>query len=270
MNSKNLEIILKKAAVDEEFARRLILERSKLMAEHELELDEVERSMLDTLPEEQLRQMIRLTPVTRHERSLLKAAVITSGLGILIATGIVLGTGTITTLGNRPNGIHDTISVTKSKMSDLKTAFICINADMPGVFSVTEQFSEEGIKEYNDRFFAPASQANFLMKPEFPGVDKLFSHLDPESAKEMITKRWKGPYMDGQPEDFMLGAEGKRILIAFNNNQLYLHHPGPDGIYDDIAIVAASSSYQGDDLLMRLWKTRMRSEDVPEAVNEGR
>jgi hypothetical protein len=269
MNSKNLEIILKKAAVDEEFARRLILERSKLMDEHELELDEVERSMLDTLPEKQLRQMIRLTPVTSHERSLLKASVITVGLGVLIATGMVLSAGTVSSLGIRPDGIHSTISATKSKMSSLKTAFLCLNADMPGVFSVSDQFSEEGIKEYNERFFAPA-QANFLINPDFPGVDKLFPHLDPESAKELIKKRWKGPYMDGQPEDFMLGAEGKRILIAFDNNHLYLHHPGPDSIYDDVAMAADSSSYHGDDLLLRLWKTRMRSENMPEAVNEGR
>ncbi len=270
MNSKNLEIILKKAAVDEEFARRLVLERSRLMAEHELELDEVERSMLDSLPEEHLRQMIRLTPVTKHERSLLRTAVITSGLGVLLAGGMVFASGMVSSLGIRPDGIQGMVSATKSRMSNLKCAFVCVKADMGGGFGTSDHFSEEVIKDYNDKFFAPASQTNFLVNPDFPGIEKLFPDLDAESAKEMIRKRWKGPYMDGQPEDFMLGAGGGRILITFNENQLYLHHPGPDLIYDKVSMVADSSSYKGDDLLMTLWKTRQRSDNAPETENEER
>ena len=270
MKSKNLEIIVKKVAVDEEYARRLVFERSRLMTEHELKLDGVERSMHDSLPKEQFRQMIRLTSVTKRKRSLLKTAIIASYLGILIASGMVFGSEMGSSLGIRTDGVQDMVSETKSRMSNLKSAFLAVRADMGSGFGSSDHFSEEVMKDYNDKFYAPASQTNFLVNPDFPGVEALFPDLDAESAKEMIRKCWKGPYIYGQPEDFMRGAGGERILITFNENQLYLHHPGSDAAYDSVSTVADSSSYKDDDLLITLWKTRQRIENKPDTVNEDK
>ncbi len=68
---RGLEALMMKAAVDSAFLERLVGERAALADAIGLALDPTERTMLDTVPAGQLREMARLTPVPEPQRSLL-------------------------------------------------------------------------------------------------------------------------------------------------------------------------------------------------------
>lgn len=97
MTSRNLEVILKKAAIDEKFREALLKERSGALNGHELELDSDEKAILDSVPEEQLRQMISVTPVTDREKSFLSKSILTVGIVTTVALGLVFAGPTVCT-----------------------------------------------------------------------------------------------------------------------------------------------------------------------------
>ncbi|MBI3039149.1 hypothetical protein HYY75_08905 [bacterium] len=63
-----LELLLKKSAIDGSFKENQIKRLSKLADELKLPICAEEKSMLDTIPENQLRMMIERTPVYPAER----------------------------------------------------------------------------------------------------------------------------------------------------------------------------------------------------------
>ncbi|MBM4028145.1 MAG: hypothetical protein FJ280_22535 [Planctomycetes bacterium] len=65
---RGLEVLLKKASVDEEFRELLLAQRSEAVKEICLELDPAEGMMLDTLPGAQLEAIIRRTRVPAEDR----------------------------------------------------------------------------------------------------------------------------------------------------------------------------------------------------------
>ena len=63
-----MELMLKKAAVDQEFCRQLLQKRSAASTELGLELDPAERQMLDGIPEPQLKAIIAGTAVPDSQK----------------------------------------------------------------------------------------------------------------------------------------------------------------------------------------------------------
>ncbi|MBF0499883.1 MAG: prepilin-type N-terminal cleavage/methylation domain-containing protein [Candidatus Riflebacteria bacterium] len=63
-------------------------------------------------------------------------------------------------------------------------------------------------------------------------------------------RRWKGPYMDSDPSDFMYDAWDSKIRYRYDNNMLWLQSFGPDGIddFDD----AISPSPTSDDIVLAI------------------
>ena len=68
---RGMEILLKKAAVDADFCARLLLKRSAVSSDLGLDLDQAERSMLDAIPEPQLRAIVAGTPVPEAQKRVL-------------------------------------------------------------------------------------------------------------------------------------------------------------------------------------------------------
>jgi hypothetical protein len=87
---RGLEVLIKKAAVDAEFRRRLLTGRAAAAAEIGLALDPAEAMMLAAAPAEQIEAIIARTSVPQeHRRAFLgqAAAAMAAALGIVTATG---------------------------------------------------------------------------------------------------------------------------------------------------------------------------------------
>jgi prepilin-type N-terminal cleavage/methylation domain-containing protein len=54
----------------------------------------------------------------------------------------------------------------------------------------------------------------------------------PKVTESQYRKRWKGPYMGGNPEEMFLDPWKRSILYIPYNQALYLVSAGPNGIYD--------------------------------------
>ncbi|NCB40225.1 MAG: prepilin-type N-terminal cleavage/methylation domain-containing protein [Erysipelotrichia bacterium] len=69
-------------------------------------------------------------------------------------------------------------------------------------------------------------------------------------------KRWKGPYMDGNPADFMFDAWGNQVRYEASGRNLYLWSPGADGNFSKIADAEKGDEEQTDDILVSVAKFR--------------
>jgi len=81
-----LEVLVKKAAIDPEFKKRLIEKRAQVAGEIGLTLEPAEAAMLSVIPSEQLESIISRTKVRPEHRSAFMgkvAAVMLGALGIL-------------------------------------------------------------------------------------------------------------------------------------------------------------------------------------------
>jgi hypothetical protein len=84
---RSLEVLIKKAAIDQKFHDALLAGRSRLADEILLPLDPTERKMLDDAPEAQLRKMIEIARVSEAEKVTL------GGANYGIAAAVVVGAG---------------------------------------------------------------------------------------------------------------------------------------------------------------------------------
>jgi hypothetical protein len=255
VNQRNLEVILKKAAVDEAFRENLVRSRSGALEGHELKLDDSEKALLDSVPEEQLRQMIRLTPVNDRERGLLGRAVLTAGVVTAVALGVMITVGSplIGSLGSRPERI-----ATRTHLDHVRSALLEFYVDVgrwpiPG----TPPFSHEDVERANERFLGLTPATNILINPDIDVAD-LFPLEEPPEARRKFLRRWKGPYLDGDPKDFMQGAPGGRIRMIVHDNTLFLHHPGIDNINEEIGSIT-ERFYEGDDHLLKVVPLKPRT-----------
>jgi len=68
------------------------------------------------------------------------------------------------------------------------------------------------------------------------------------------TKRWKGPYMDADPAEFMMDPWEARVLYTHSKNMIWLHSMGPDGASEFANVINAN--YTGDDISMSVTRTK--------------
>ena len=98
---RGIEVLLKKAAVDEKFRELLLHDPSQAAASIELELDPVELTMLQTFPKEHLAAIIKQTEVPEmHRRTFLDKSAI--AMLALLTAGVAAYS---CSLGNRPGPI---------------------------------------------------------------------------------------------------------------------------------------------------------------------
>ncbi len=123
-------------------------------------------------------------------------------------------------------------SATKSKMSNLKSALIQYQGDVgrfPYVggssnINVSSAFSQDIVMS------ATLEENNVLITNA--NIIRLPNH----------DRKWKGPYMDSEPADFMYDSWGNKITYVRYNKNLYLVSLGANGVPD----YGTSESYNYD------------------------
>lgn len=245
MPVRNLEIILKKAAVDADFREKLLKERSSALAGHDLQLDSDEKAMLDGMPEEQLRQMISVTPVTAGERSLLSKAALTATV-VAAATAIAIGvafhqdqhvivTGIMPDFDDssysRPIPVKPSVprsepekqTLRRIEKSPLAEALLAFRRDV-GNFPVpgNPPYSAEALVRANEKYFGNTFETNILVNPDIDASELLPFAPSKEEAHAMWKLLWKGPYMIGNPPDFMKADDGSKIVLEMREQTLFL------------------------------------------------
>jgi len=245
MPVRNLEIILKKAAVDADFREKLLRERSKALSDHDLQLDSDEKAMLDGMPEEQLRQMISVTPVTAGERSLLSKAALTATV-VAAATAIAIGvafhqdqhvivTGIMPDFDDssysRPVPVKPSVArpepenqtVQRTAKSLLAEALLAFRSDV-GNFPIpgNPPYSAEALAQANEKYFGNTFETNILVNPDIDASELLPFAPGKEEAHAMWKGLWKGPYMVAGPQDFMKADDGSKITLEMREQTLFL------------------------------------------------
>jgi len=83
---RGVEVLVRKASVDPEFKRLLLVERSVAARRIDLALDQAEAMMLDAVPEDQLEAIIARTTVPNEHR---RAFLGTAAAAMLAAVGLI-------------------------------------------------------------------------------------------------------------------------------------------------------------------------------------
>ncbi|MFZ2957876.1 MAG: prepilin-type N-terminal cleavage/methylation domain-containing protein [Candidatus Ozemobacteraceae bacterium] len=142
-------------------------------------------------------------------------------------------------------------SATKASMSNLKTALVNYNNDLG-------RFPHDGVATASvatvnaaDKNALGDTMANNVLVNNSVGAAGGFLNM----GIVAYNKRWKGPYMDSDPSDFMMDAWEKKIDYVYHKNQLWLRSAGPDGTSDNMADVT-NSNYAGDDIVISLTRVK--------------
>ena len=106
---RNLEALVKHAALDPEFRVELVKKRSGLANELKIPLDENEKAMLDGIPEKQLRKIIEKTRVPADQRSILSCAAYSGLAGVAILALIAYLTASASSISDTFGSITTTL-----------------------------------------------------------------------------------------------------------------------------------------------------------------
>lgn len=142
-------------------------------------------------------------------------------------------------------------SATKSKLSALKSALISYKNDVgrfPYVGNTAADASDGAA--YN------SANAAYLDSTQDKNV--LVSNTT-EPFTTNYQRRWKGPYMDANPEDFMVDGWGNRIDYFAKDYNIYVRSAGINGTpesVDQALNAEAQEDGSADDILMSVAKVR--------------
>ena len=153
-------------------------------------------------------------------------------------------------------------SATKSKMSSLKSAMLAYQSDVgrlpfsgkPGCAGSKAAYCAETV-------LCDSMDKNVLLNSDF-------GHTNDGTNNFGITnyaKKWKGPYMDSDPTDFMFDSWGNRFRYIAHKNNVYLWSSGAnsgfesDGVTGCIECALCTSMVSNgdvDDIVLSIAKVR--------------
>lgn len=140
-------------------------------------------------------------------------------------------------------------SATKSKLSSLKSAILAYNGDTGRYPFWGDSAWVKNADLYNKdtNLFGDGIDNNILTCSAYgTGVNtNNFMFNIPKYQNQ----KWKGPYMDAEPLDFMYDSWGTRIKYYHYNRGLWLHAAGPDQTFDAVTD-ATKTDYVGDDIVL--------------------
>lgn len=146
-------------------------------------------------------------------------------------------------------------SATKSKLSALKSALISYKNDVG-------RFPFQGSTTAASYVSLNYNNANASMLGSNMETNVLaFNETDTNVEVKNYQRRWKGPYMDANPEDFMLDGWGNRIDYFASEYNIYLRSPGINGGAEAVKdALDPANQEQGlaDDILMSVAKVRKK------------
>lgn len=156
-------------------------------------------------------------------------------------------TGIFSTIGSEGYGRN---SATKAAMQNLKTALVNYNNDVGFYPHTGTTRNPRNYFSANEDCLGATFPRNVLVATDV-GYPFELGGL----SSETYGKRWKGPYMDANPDEFMMDAWDNKIIYTFFEGALYFHSSGKNGVFDLIDRVLAPS-YEGDDILMRVSRVK--------------
>ncbi len=142
-------------------------------------------------------------------------------------------------------------SATKACMQNIKTALVNYNNDL-GFFPYIGTVKRDPRNYFcaDEPCLGTSTSRNVLVASDVGSPFELGGLMPATYAK-----RWKGPYMDSDPAEFMTDAWENKIVYTFWGKAIYLHSSGPNGYFDPIDSVLAPS-YSGDDIIMCVSRTK--------------
>lgn len=118
-------------------------------------------------------------------------------------------------------------SATKSKLSALKSALLAYQSDIGRLPFNGEPKNATCATAYcQDMFLGDSDDKNVLIN-DYQCVSSAWNLKVPQ-----YKRKWKGPYMDSEPQDFMYDSWGNRILYKAEGQHVYLWSHGIDGVPD--------------------------------------
>ncbi|GAB4275444.1 MAG: hypothetical protein Kow0029_16600 [Candidatus Rifleibacteriota bacterium] len=117
-------------------------------------------------------------------------------------------------------------SATKAKISALKSAIMAYKSDLGRYPFLRKACNSKYAQAYNqadNRLLGNGEQNNILIS------DSVERSGGPEDiGLSNYDKKWKGPYMDGDPSDFMYDSWGVKLRYVVKGKNIYLWSAGPD------------------------------------------
>ena len=122
-------------------------------------------------------------------------------------------------------------SATKSKLSSLKSAMLAYQSDVgrlpyygkPGDSRKASAYCADKVLSYE------CAEENVLTSETFGNWNDSTNNFGISN----YSRKWKGPYMDSEPSDFMYDSWGNQIYYVAEGNNVYLWSYGPDQAADD-------------------------------------
>ncbi len=153
-------------------------------------------------------------------------------------------------------------SATKSKMSALKSAMLAYQSDV-GRLPFSGKPSNAGVKAAYCALLvlADTTEKNVLLNEQF---GNLTSGGTENFSITNYSKKWKGPYMDSDPTDFMYDSWGNRFVYIAHKNNIYLWSSGANSAFEgpdpgciECALCATMvSNGDVDDIVLSIAKVR--------------
>ncbi|MFZ2959216.1 MAG: hypothetical protein WA705_20205 [Candidatus Ozemobacteraceae bacterium] len=170
---------------------------------------------------------------------------------------LILGVGGILVSISGPmvtniSGPHEA-SNTRGAMASLKTALVCFNNDLGKYPFLGESPTRENVNAAADAILGKTASDNILINAD--AWRKSMPDRPMGLTPQTFAKRWKGPYMDSDPRDFMFDGWKNQIRYLYHEKAIWLHSAGPDETFDPIE-KATVKDYQGDDITLSVSKVR--------------
>ncbi len=141
-------------------------------------------------------------------------------------------------------------SATKSKISALKSAMLAYQSD-------TGRLPFSGIPNNAGKIAAYCSN---LVLTDSADSNVLVSDCNAQiQGITNYNRKWKGPYMDSDPTDFMYDSWGNKLNYIAQGNNIYLQSSGPDAVMDTVnnALNAvAQAAGDTDDIILSIARTK--------------
>lgn len=151
-------------------------------------------------------------------------------------------------------------SATKSKMSSLKSALLAYQSDVGRLpYSGNNSRAKDQYCQVT-LLCSSNEEHNVLYSNEAHGYG-----TDNKKWPNNYTRKWKGPYMDSDPSDFMVDSWGNELQYRAEGKNVYLWSYGPDGEpYGDGVEKAfkaqGNADSECDDIVISVYRTKKKFE----------
>lgn len=131
-------------------------------------------------------------------------------------------------------------SATKSKISSLKSAILAYKSDIGRIpfIGLPANIGDGGCyNKASNVYLGTNEAANVLVNEDVGCADMNITNYK---------RKWKGPYMDAAPEDFMMDSWGTKIVYVGYEKNIYLWSAGADMAFSPLTDVLCATTVEAD------------------------